>query len=192
MQRTTITIRQASPQDAAALAAIYAPYVAETAITFEYEAPSADEFAHRIGHTLERYPYLVACDEQGTALGYAYAGPFKARPAYDWSVETSIYVAREAHGQGIGTMLHARLARELSDLGFQEMCACITAPPEGGPVDPYVTNASIAFHTHLGYRMVGRFLKSGYKFGRWHDMVWMELAIGGHPTQPPHLPWQRD
>ena len=87
-------IRVAREEDAAALLEIYAPYVLETAITFEYDVPSAEEFAGRIRHTLERYPYLVAEDESGELLGYAYASPFHARPAYDWAVETSFYVRK--------------------------------------------------------------------------------------------------
>lgn len=93
-------LRVARPEDAAALLEIYAPYVTDTAITFEYDIPSTEEFAGRIVQTLTRYPYLVAEDSQGQALGYAYAGVFHARPAYDWAVETSIYVRREGRRQG--------------------------------------------------------------------------------------------
>lgn len=192
MPQTSIAIRQASPRDAEALIGIYAPYVTGTAITFEYEAPSADEFSRRIERTLERYPYLVAQDGQGAPLGYAYAGPFKSRPAYDWSVETSIYVAREARRRGIGSALHEALRRELAAIGIEDMCACITALPIGAAPDPHLTSASIAFHSRLGYQLVGRFEQVGYKFGRWYDMVWMQLAIGDHSTHPARLPWQQE
>ena len=102
---SNIHIRTASPDDAAALLAIYAPYVLETAITFEYDVPSTEEFARRITHTLEKYPYLVA-EKDHTILGYAYAGPFHERAAYDWAVETSIYVDQNLKHSGIGGLLH--------------------------------------------------------------------------------------
>ena len=108
-----ITIRIATPADAPALAAIYKPYVETTDITFEYAAPSDAEFAARIAHTLERYPYLIA-EEGGIALGYAYAGAFKSRPAYDWAVEVTVYVKMGFSGHGAGTLLYTELERCLS------------------------------------------------------------------------------
>ena len=97
----TITIRTANLDDAAALLAVYAPYVEQTAITFEYEVPSLEEFRGRIAHTLRRYPYLAA-EESGEILGYAYTGPFGERAAYSWAVETSIYLRQDVRGQGLG------------------------------------------------------------------------------------------
>ena len=102
----TITIRTAAVDDAAALLAIYAPYVEQTAITFEYEVPSLEEFQGRIAHTLRRYPYIVAV-ENGEILGYAYTGPFGERAAYSWSVETSIYLRQDVRGKGLGKRLYA-------------------------------------------------------------------------------------
>lgn len=188
-------IRSATPEDAGSLLAIYAPYVRETAITFEYEPPSLAEFERRVTCTLERYPYLVAVADEdggtpGEILGYAYAGRFQERPAYDWTVETSLYVARDRRRGGVGSALHAALRADLARRGFQSMCACIATVPEGVGSDPHLTDASVRFHEHLGYRMVGRFSRCGYKFDRWYDMVWMELLIGSHPVPAPRLSWQ--
>ena len=174
-----IIIRPATPDDAERLAAIYAPYVTDTAITFEYVAPTVEEFRGRIVNTLRKYPYLVA-EADGQLLGYAYASAFKGRAAYDWAVETSIYLRQGESGRGLGRLLHDALQEKLQEMGILNMCACITAPRGE---DPYVTENSIQFHDHLGYRMVGRFVQCGYKFGRWYDMVWMEKHIGPHPDQ---------
>ena len=173
-------IRTAKEEDAEQLLGIYAPYVTDTAITFEYEVPTVDEFRHRITHTLKKYPYLVAENEDGKVVGYAYAGAFKERAAYDWAVETSIYVKQGEGGKGLGRLLHDALEKELQQMGILNMYACISAPRG---TDPYLTDNSIQFHDHLGYRMVGRFLLCGYKFGRWYDMVWMEKHIGEHGSE---------
>ncbi len=191
MSARDFLIRSATPDDAAALAAIYRPYVEGTAITFEYEAPSAEEFSSRIAHTLERYPYLVAADKADPfhLLGYAYASVYHGRAAYSWSVETSIYVAKSERTKGIGRTLHAELEDELKEMGIQNMYACITALPEDRSDDPYLTDASIRFHERLGYALCARFARCGYKFGQWYDVVWMERMIGTHPTPAPALPW---
>ncbi len=191
MSERDFLIRSATPDDAAALAAIYRPYVEGTAITFEYEAPSAEEFSSRIAHTLERYPYLVAADKADPfhLLGYAYASVYHGRAAYSWSVETSIYVAKSERTKGIGRALHAELEDELKEMGIQNMYACITALPEDRSDDPYLTDASIRFHEKLGYALCARFARCGYKFSQWYDVVWMERMIGTHPTPAPALPW---
>ena len=170
-------LRVARPEDAAALLEIYSPYVTDTAITFEYDIPSTEEFAGRIAQTLARYPYLVAEDSQGQALGYAYAGVFHARPAYDWAVETSIYVDQNCKRMGIGKKLHSALEHCLKEMGILNMEACIGYPEED---DEYLTKNSAQFHEHLGYRMIGEFEKCGYKFHRWYNMIWMEKIIGIH------------
>lgn len=191
MSARDFLIRSATPDDAAALAAIYRPYVEGTAITFEYEAPSAEEFSSRIAHTLERYPYLVAADKADPfhLLGYAYASVYHGRAAYSWSVETSIYVAKSERTKGIGRALYAGLEEKLSQMGIQNMYACITALPEDRTEDPYLSDASIRFHERLGYALCARFARCGYKFGQWYDVVWMERMIGTHPTPAPALPW---
>lgn len=176
------TIRIAGPEDAAALLAVYAPYVAETAVTFEYEVPSLETFTRRIIRTLERYPYLAA-ERDGELLGYAYAGPFKERAAYDWAVETTVYIRRDGRRQGVGRALYGALERCLAAQGILNLNACIACPERE---DEYLTRSSVEFHRRLGYRPVGEFRQCGYKFGRWYNMVWMEKHIGPHrPDQPP-------
>lgn len=183
---TFITIRTATLSDAQALLNIYAPYVEHTAITFEYDVPSVEEFAFRIKNTLQKYPYLVA-EKNGRLLGYAYASPFHERPAYDWAVETSIYVDQNIKHQGIGRRLHDALEDALRSQGILNMNACIAYPPEE---DEYLDRNSVEFHTHMGYRLVGEFYKCGYKFHRWYNMVWMEKLIGNHLSdqKPPKFP----
>ncbi len=173
-------IRVATPQDAEALLAVYAPYVTDTAITFEYEVPSLTEFRERIRHTLERYPYLVM-EQDGEILGYAYAGPFKERAAYDWAVETTIYVKQGMKKQGIGRKLYQALEDTLIRQNILNLNACIGYPTVE---DEYLTRNSMEFHQHLGYRLVGQFYQCGYKFGRWYDMVWMEKLVGEHGVEP--------
>ena len=175
-----IEIREAKEADAAGLLAVYAPYVEQTAITFEYEVPTLEEFTERIRQTKAKYPYLVA-KRDGKVLGNAYAGQFHAREAYAWAVETSIYVDESCKHMGIGGMLHAALEEALKEQGFLNMNACIAYVPKE---DEYLTNNSVEFHAHLGYRMVGQFYQCGYKFGRWYDMVWMEKLIGEHGANP--------
>lgn len=182
-----LVIRLATEADAPALAAIYAPYVLETAITFEYEPPTAEEFAERMRATLAFFPYLVA-ELDSRPVGYAYASTFKGRPAYDWAVETSIYVAQGYSGRGIGRALHDALARALKVQGILNMYACIAVPC--GADDETLTRNSEQFHAHLGYRLVGEFERCGYKGGRWYSMVWMEKMLGEHrPDQPPVTPF---
>ena len=171
----SIQLRSAVPADAPALLAIYAPYVEQTAITFECDVPAEAEFTRRIADTLQNYPYLVA-EQDGVPVGYAYAGKFHERAAYDWSVETSIYVEQHRKRQGIGRLLHDALEQELQRRHFLNMNACVACPI--GENDPYLTRDSICFHEKLGYRMVGEFHQCGYKFGRWYHMVWLEKHIG--------------
>ena len=174
-----MNIRIASPSDAPALVGIYAPYVQNTAITFEYEVPTAEEFAERIRHTLEKYPYLAA-EEAGEILGYAYASAFKGRAAYDWSVETSIYIRQDARRKGLGSALHRALADLLRAQHICNLCACIAYP----------NPASITFHQRMGYKLTAHFHRSGYKLGEWHDMVWMERELCPHTVPPlPFIPF---
>ncbi len=173
-------IRSARPADAAALLKIYAPYVEQTAITFEYETPSAAEFSGRITETLKKYPYLVLEDD-GAVQGYAYAGTFKDRAAYGWAVETTIYIRKDAHGKGYGRALYTALEEELKKRGFLNAYACIAYSAQE---DETLTNASVRFHERMGYRLCGTFRLCGYKFGRWYDMVWMEKMLGEHEARP--------
>ena len=179
-----LTLRMARPEDAAALLAVYAPYVEETAVSFEYDVPSVAEFAARIARTLEKYPYLSAWVD-GEAAGYAYASPFHSRRAYGWGVETSIYVRRDLRRLGLGRALHGALEEILRLQNVLNMNACIAVPC--GESDPFLSWDSPRFHERLGYRTVGRFIQCGYKFGRWYDMIWMERLIGDHGDRPPEV-----
>ena len=176
MKNHDINIRIATVKDAEQLLKIYAPYVESTAITFEYEVPSVEEFAGRIKHVLSKYPYLVA-EQDGELLGYAYVSSFKERAAYAWAVETSIYVNQNVKHRGIGRKLHDALENALREQGILNMNACIAYPPKE---DEYLDKNSVEFHHHMGYRLVGEFYKCGYKFHRWYNMVWMEKLIGEH------------
>ena len=171
-----IVIRSATVKDAEALLNIYAYYVENTAITFEYDVPTLEEFEQRIANTLKKYPYLVV-EKEGAILGYAYAGVFKDRAAYDWSAETTIYLKYDAVKCGLGRMLYEALETEMKKRGFLNLYACIGYPIEE---DEYLTRNSAEFHAHLGYQTVGEFHKCGYKFGRWYNMIWMEKLIGEH------------
>lgn len=188
MKEHDIHIRVASVDDAEALLAIYAPYVVKTAITFEYEVPSLDEFRGRICHTLQKYPYLVA-EENGKILGYAYVGPFHDRAAYDWAVETSIYVDENLRRSGVGGKLNRALEAVCKAMGILNMEACIGVPEAE---DEHLTRNSEEYHTHIGYRLVGEFYKCGYKFGRWYNMVWMEKLIGEHKDEMQSPIWFSD
>ena len=182
-----IEIRYAKLEDATRLVEIYRYYVEKTAITFEYKVPSIEEFQQRMIHVMEKYPYLVAkVDDQ--IVGYAYAGAFHARPAYDWAVETSIYVSELQKGEGIGKALYKALEEQLSRQHILNLNACIAYPETE---DEHLNKDSVRFHTHLGYRMVGEFYQCGYKFDRWYNMVWMEKHIGCHlENQPPVKPFE--
>lgn len=169
-----ITIREARLEDAKELLAIYKPYVEKTAITFEYEVPTEEEFANRVANTLEKYPYLLAVNEKEEIIGYTYASAFKTRKAYDWSVETSIYIKEGRHGEGLGKLLYQSLEDALKEMGICNMCACIAYPNPKSEI----------FHEKLGYKTVAHFHKSGFKMGKWYDMIWMEKFIGDHTEEP--------
>ena len=182
-----ITVRTATPEDCDALLAIYGPYVVKTAISFEYEIPTREDFRGRIEKVLKEYPYLVA-EEDGVILGYAYAGIFHGREAYKHAVETSIYVGENQRGRGIGKLLYTHLEELLLKQNVYMLYACIARADEEN--DPHLTNASIAFHEHVGYRLVGVHEKCGYKFNRWYSIVWMERLISERPNHPaPFIPF---
>ena len=166
--------------DAQAILDIYAPYVSDTAISFEYDVPTLQEFTDRINNISAKYPYIKAVDN-GRIVGYAYATNFKSREAYNWSVETTIYISKEERGRGIGKALYEELEKQLQAMGILNMNACIAAPSKQ---TEYLTDDSILFHTHMGFTEVGRFHDSGFKFGEWFDMIWMEKMIGEHNAHP--------
>ena len=169
-------IRNAEPDDAGHLLEIYAYYIMNTAISFECEVPSKAEFRSRIENTLAHYPYLVL-EEDGIIQGYAYAGVFKARAAYQRSCEVSIYVNHNAKGQGYGKQLYKVLEERLKAQGILNMYACIAHPVTE---DEYLSKDSEKFHRHLGFHTVGEFHQCACKFGRWYNMIWMEKIIGEH------------
>lgn len=171
-----IRIREAMEEDAARLLEIYAYYVEKTAITYEYDVPSLEEFNGRIRHIKERYPYLVI-ERNGVIEGYAYAGVFKDRAAYDRSCEMTIYLDHSAAGKGLGRKLYEALEEALKAQGILNLYACIGYPDEP---DEYLDYNSEQFHSHMGYQTVGTFHQCGYKFGRWYSMIWMEKMIGEH------------
>lgn len=180
-------IRPATENDAEALLNIYSYYVLNTAITFEYEVPSLEEFKNRIRTISAKYPYLVA-EIDGTIAGYAYAGTFKPRAAYGWSVETTVYTDKNAHKKGLGRALYEKLEEYLKKMNITNANACITYTETE---DEYLTHGSPAFHEKMGYRLVGKFNKCGYKFNRWYDMIWMEKIIGEHKkNQPAVIPFK--
>jgi phosphinothricin acetyltransferase len=174
--KSKTVIRLATVEDAPKLLGIYRYYVESTAITYEYDVPSLEEFEKRIENVLKNFPYLVA-EQDGTILGYAYASKFHERAAYQWSVEMSIYLDKDQKGNGLGRMLYEELEKRLKDQGILNLYACIGYPEKE---DEYLTYDSVRFHEKMGYKLIGEFHKCGKKFDRWYNMVWMEKIIGEH------------
>ena len=183
-----VEIRTATVSDAEEILHIYEPYVRETAITFEYDVPSIYEFRERIKSILHKYPYLVAV-YQDEIVGYAYAGKFHSRAAYSWSAEISIYVSNKMKKSGIGGRLFKELEARLKKMGVINLYACIAYTETA---DEYLTNNSVEFHEHMGFQLIGRFHKCGYKFNRWYDMVWMEKMIGEHKNNQQAVMYYND
>lgn len=173
-------IRIASINDAEAIRKIYEPYVLNTAISFEYEVPTVEEFEQRINNTLKLYPYIVLV-EDGTVVGYAYAGPFHSREAYKRSVELSVYVDMDHRRKGYGECLYNRLFKMLAEQNIYNVHACI-ASPDGE--DDNLTNDSELFHSRMGFVYAGRHEKCGYKFGKWYSIVWMDKVIKDRVDNP--------
>ncbi len=182
MSTPAFRFRIAAPDDAPALVNIYAPYVEQTAISFEYDVPSVDEFRRRMADVSQKYPYLVAEDENGQILGYAYTHTFIAREAYDHCAESTIYLAPDARRHGLGKRFYRALEELSLAQNIYNLYACIGEPQ--GADDEYLTDNSIRFHEHLGFRRIGVFTRSGYKFGRWYNMSWAEKLL----TEPPEHP----
>lgn len=184
----SITLRIATLEDAASIQGIYAPYVNDTAITFEVTAPTVEEMRTRIETTLRRYPWIVA-ENDGHVIGYAYAGPLKSRAAYDWAVETSIYVDRNVRGRGTGRMLYEKLEEFLKEMGIVSCFACIAYTENDGA---YLTGGSVAFHEKLGYERAGLFCSCANKFDTWWDVCWMQKDLAPHAGRPsPVIPFSK-
>lgn len=175
-----ITIRSAKAEDAERLLEIYSYYVKNTAISFEYDVPTLQEFCGRIENTLKRYPYLVI-EKNGKIEGYAYASAFSGREAYAWSCALSIYLDHAAQKCGLGRKIYEALEEKLKEMGFHNLYACIAYPDVE---DEYLDANSPEFHAHMGFVRVGEFHKCGYKFGHWYNMLWMEKIIGNHRPEP--------
>lgn len=176
MAENDVSVRDATLEDAGRILEIYAYYVEKTAITFEYEVPTLEEFKGRMRKTMEKYPYLVI-EKDGKIEGYAYAGAFHTRAAYDWASEMTIYLSHDARKCGLGRKLYEELESRLKKMGILNLYACIGYPKKD---DEYLTKNSAEFHSHLGYKLAGTFHNCGYKFQRWYDMIWMEKIIGDH------------
>lgn len=172
------SIRDADPaRDAAACAAIYAPHVEGSAVSFEEQAPSAEELAARIERVAATHAWLVA-EQEGRVIGYAYATAYNERPAYRWSAGVSVYVDAEFRGRGVGRVLYEALFERLRERGFRMACAGITLPNE----------ASVALHEGLGFEQVGLNRHIGWKHGAWRDVAWYQLQLApagdGEPPEP--------
>jgi phosphinothricin acetyltransferase len=170
------TIRVATSSDAASVAAIYAPIVANTAISFEVAPPSPQEMARRIAATLPTHPWLVA-ERAGQVVGYAYAGPHRDRAAYRWSVDMSAYVEANARRGGVGRALYDKMIAILRRQGFHAAFAGIAMP----------NPASVGLHEAVGFKPVGIYKEVGFKQGAWRDVEWWRLALS-HETGIPHEP----
>lgn len=163
-------IRPAGAGDAGGCAGVYAPYVTQSCISFEYEPPTVQELARRIAAS---HAWLVAEDD-GAVVGYAYASAHRSRAAYDWAADVAIYTAATHHGRGMGRRLYEELFAVLGDLGLRTLCAGVALP----------NDASDALHRSLGFEEVGVYRRIGWKAGRWHDVRWWQKLLGDEG--PPH------
>lgn len=168
----TMTIRQAAEADAPALLAIYAPFVEHTPVSFETVVPGVEEFVARIRKSLTAWQWLVA-ERDGRVVGYAYGSSHRERAAYRWSVEVSAYIDPAYQRQGIGRALYNRLIDDLIASGYCTAFAGITTP----------NDASIGLHSAVGFEMIGVFRNIGWKFGRWHDVAWMQRRLRDRPLE---------
>lgn len=174
---SNIAIRAATPTDLDRITEIYADAVTHGTASYELEPPSRAEMGNRFDNlTAGGFPYLVA-DQDGVVLAYAYAGPFRPRPAYRFVIEDSVYVAPEAKGRGVGSLLMQALIETARAAGFRQIIAVIG--------DGHADSASVRLHEKLGFRHSGRLEGSGYKHGRWLDTVFMQLSLNGGATLPP-------
>lgn len=179
MTRRIADIRLANATDAAAVLAIYAPIVRDTAISFELVPPSVDEMLERIETTLTQFPWLVA-EHDHDFLGYAYASQHRERAAYQWSVDVSVYVNEAARGKGVARALYSSLLRILAELSYCTAFAGIALP----------NVASVGFHEAMDFTPVGVYRNVGYKLGKWHDVGWWQRPLreyGADPTPPQSL-----
>lgn len=168
-----LALRLAQASDGPALAALFAPYVRDTAITFQENAPGAAAFSAKVTELLPSFPFLVV-EEEGRVLAYAYASPHRALPAYRWCAEVSVYAHLEARAKGAGSRLYTALHAILERQGYVNLYAGITLPNE----------ASVRLHEKFGYRPFARFEKVGFKRGAWHDVGWWEKRFDSNMRTP--------
>jgi L-amino acid N-acyltransferase YncA len=171
MPAAATIIREAAEADAPAMLAIYRPYVETAAISFEHVAPSIDEYAGRVRKILAGWACVVA-ETDGNLQGYAYGSAHRERAAYQWSVETTVYVSHGVQRAGIGRRLYAALLPRLADAGFCNAYAGVSLP----------NPASVGLHLAVGFRPIGTFPRVGYKFGRWHNVAWFHQPLRENPA----------
>ncbi|GAA1329743.1 GNAT family N-acetyltransferase [Pseudonocardia xinjiangensis] len=176
MTAVATVIRDACESDAEACAAIYAPYVTDTAVSFEDHPPEPAVMARRIADAVRTHAWLVL-EEQGQVVGYAYGGPFRSRAAYDWSCEVSVYLERGRRRTGGGRVLYEALLARLAGRGFRTVVAGMTLP----------NDASVGLHRAMGFEEAGTFRRLGWKHGRWHDVAFVQRAIGADEGPPAAL-----
>ena len=174
MSQQPVAVRVARARDAAAVAAIYAPIVRDTFISFETQAPDAAEMSRRIGSTLATHPWLVAESADGEVLGYAYASKHQERGAYRWSVNVTAYLAEPARGQGLGRRLYGVLLPLLRRQGFHSAFAGIALP----------NASSVSLHEAVGFEVLGVYRDVGFKLGAWRDVGWWSLALSQDDAPP--------
>lgn len=166
-------IRPVTEKDAPELLEIYSYYILNTAITFEWDVPSLDEWINRIKSITSKHPYLV-CEKDGVIIGYAYAHNFNERKAYDWTLETSIYIHKDFRRSGAGKKLYAELENRCRNIGIKNFLTKICyAETE----DEYITHDSVNFHKKMGYETVGHLKQVGLKFNKWYDIIMMEKFL---------------
>lgn len=174
-------IRYAVVEDASAILKIYEPFILHSSITFEYTVPSLDEFTKRIEGILSKYPFFVY-EEDGVVVGYAYANRFRERAAYNWDVETSIYIDPNHQRKGIATKLYQRMLDECQHRGFHNAVGGITMP----------NDKSVSMHDKFGFRHVGIFTNSGWKQGKWYDVLFVEKNLNPCNGEPHEIVWSSD
>ena len=168
-----VQVRDASAADAVACAAIYAPYVTDSAITFEIDPPGPEEMASRIAQAQSTHAWLVAEDE-GRVVGYAYGGPMKPRAAYRWSCEVSVYLEPGRRRTGVGRALYEALFTRLTERGYRTAVAGMTLP----------NPASEGLHKSLGFEPIGTYRNIGWKLDNWHDVAWVQRPLAVLPDPP--------
>jgi L-amino acid N-acyltransferase YncA len=170
----TFSVRLIKPEDTPAVLAIYAPYITDSAASFEYDVPSVTEFAERVSTISKEYPWLV-CEYNQQIIGYVYSSKHRARTAYQWTVECTVYLSAGFHRVGLARILYKALFNILKLQNMINVYAGITVP----------NTKSEEFHKAMGFYLIGTYKNIGYKFNKWHDVAWFQLDLGEHAINPP-------